>query len=639
MTRELAEAASINRPDLGTLRFLTCGSVDDGKSTLIGRLLYDTNSLPADEILALESASPRYGTTGSRIDLSLALDGLIAEREQNITIDVAYRYCVTSRRRFIIADSPGHEQFTRNMVTAASRSSLGVLLVDAQRGLVPQTLRHLRLLSLMRVRHVVLAVNKIDAVSFDEATCCRVCREFGEVAGPLGFLTRVAIPLSGLHGDNVVTQSRRTPWYSGPALLPYLEGVAVAPPSGDGRIRFSVQLVLRQRNGRRGYAGTALAGVLNAGDEIVVARSGQHARIASIVTFDGPLRVAEVGSAVTLTLDRDVDISRGDTLSGVEDRPLWAATVSADIVWMDDAPLEVGRPYWLKAGAQIVGASVSAVAGVLDVKTGVLASTPTVQLNEVGRCSLVLATAIAFDSYDEVQATGSFILIDQLSNGTAAGGMIRSGPTANLGNLSGRALTVSGEARARLNNQRACVLWFTGLSGAGKSTVAYTVEQKLFLMSHRTYVLDGDNVRHGLSRGLGFTDEDRTENIRRVAEAAKLIADAGLIVLVALISPSRRDREMAREIVRPTEFVEVFVDAPLALAEARDPKGLYRKARRGLIRHVTGIDSVYEAPAEPELRLETARQGVEDLADAVIECLRKRGHLKAPSPTGETSST
>jgi bifunctional enzyme CysN/CysC len=611
------------------LRFLTCGSVDDGKSTLIGRLLYDTRRLFDDQLRSLESDSRRYGTNGGEIDFALLVDGLEAEREQGITIDVAYRYFATERRRFIVADTPGHEQYTRNMATGASNAELAVLLVDAQNGVLRQTRRHAFIVALLGIRHVVLAVNKIDLIGYDRIRFEEIAADFNAFAAELGFRSIVAIPMSARHGDNVTGRSQKTLWYTGPTLLEYLENVDTAPDGrAAGPFRFPVQWVNRPDATFRGYAGTVAGGVVRPGDTVAVARNGLTARIARIVTRDGDLPEAAVGAAVTLTLDREIDISRGDMLCAADARPEVADQFAAHLIWMADEELLPGRSYLLKSGTRTVGAAVSELKHRVDIDDFKPLAAKTLALNDIGFCNLSLAEPIAFDLYDANRTTGSFILIDRYTNATAAAGMIRFG-LRRATNIHWQAMAVDKRARSAAKDQKPCILWFTGLSGAGKSTIANLVEQKLHLMGRHTYMLDGDNVRHGLNRDLGFTDADRVENIRRVAETAKLFVDAGLIVLVSFISPFRSERAMARELVEEGEFIEIFVDAPLAVAEARDPKGLYRKAREGQIANFTGIDSPYEAPVAPDLHLDTAASDPEKLAERVLRYLIERGYVPA----------
>jgi bifunctional enzyme CysN/CysC len=608
------------------LRFLTCGSVDDGKSTLIGRLLYDTKRLFEDQLATLRSDSLRYGTTGGDMDFALLVDGLVAEREQGITIDVAYRYFATDRRRFIVADTPGHEQYTRNMATGASTSDLAVLLVDARHGILTQTRRHAFIVSLLGIRHVVLAVNKIDLVGYDGDRFQDIVRDFTEFVAAFGFVSVVAVPISARHGDNVIERSANTPWYRGPTLLAHLEEVNVEDGAAEGPFRFPVQWVNRPDASFRGYAGTIAGGRVKRGDEIVVARTGKIARVARIVTMDGDLAEASAGAAVTLALESEIDASRGDLFAAPDRRPEVSDQIAAHLIWMSEEPLLPGRPYLMKVGTRTIGAAVSELKHQVDIDTFKSLAAKTLQLNDIGICNLSLAEPIAFDLYDENRATGSFILIDRFSNATVAAGMIRFG-LRRATNIHWQALDVNKRARADAKAQKPCILWFTGLSGAGKSTIANLVEKKLHLMGRHTYLLDGDNVRHGLNRDLGFTDADRVENIRRVAETATLFVDAGLIVLVSFISPFRSERRMARELVGEGEFMEIFVDAPLDVVEARDPKGLYKKARAGEIANFTGIDSPYEPPIRPDIRLDTTATAPEELAERIVDRLKALGYL------------
>ena len=612
--------------DKDLLRFLTCGSVDDGKSTLIGRLLHDSKLLFEDQLAALRANSERFGTTGEAIDYALIVDGLAAEREQGITIDVAYRYFATEQRRFIVADTPGHIQYTRNMATGASSADLAVLLVDAKNGILTQTRRHAYIVSLLGIRHVVLAVNKIDLIDFDEERFVDIRNEFAEFARPLGFETLVTIPLSARHGDNVIAPSPRTPWYGGPTLLSHLEQVDVAEGAAGRPFRLPVQWVNRPNAGFRGYVGTIASGAVRPGDTVVVARTGQTVRIARLVAMEGDMSAAVAGDAVTVTTDVEVDVGRGDVLSAPDHRPEVSDQVAAHLIWMADEPLLPGRSYLLKAGTRTVGATVSDLKHRVDVDSFKLLAAKTLTLNDIGLANLSLSEPIAFDLYDDNRLTGSFILIDRYSNATVAAGMIRFG-LRRATNIHWQALDVNKQVRADGLGQKPVILWFTGLSGAGKSTIANLVEKKLTLAGRHTYLLDGDNIRHGLNRDLGFTDADRVENIRRVAETARLFVDAGLIVLVSFISPFRSERRMARELVGPGEFLEIYVDAPLEVAEARDVKGLYKKARAGELQHFTGIDSPYEPPLAPDLHLDTTTATAEDLADRIVARLTAGGYL------------
>ncbi len=606
--------------DKPLLRFITCGSVDDGKSTLIGRLLWESKRLFDDQLSALEADSRRHGTQGERIDYALLLDGLAAEREQGITIDVAYRYFDTEKRKFIVADCPGHEQYTRNMATGASTADLAVVLVDARKGLLAQTRRHSYIVSLLGIRHVVLAVNKMDLVGYDQAVFDGIVAGYRELAAQLGIAHVQAIPLSALEGDNLLQASANTPWYPGPALLPHLETVEPGGFDAASGLRLPVQWVNRPNQDFRGFAGTLAGGEVAPGDEVVVLPSARRTTVARVLGPDGDLPRAFAGQAVTLTLAEEVDVSRGDVIAAAGDPPAVADQFAAHLLWMSDAPLLPGRPYWLKIGARTVAASVSEIKHRIDVNTQEHLAAKRLELNEVGYCNLSLEEPIAFAPYVENRALGGFILIDRQNNDTVAAGTLDFA-LRRADNVHWQHLDVDRAARARIKGQAPKVLWFTGLSGAGKSTVANLVDKRLHALGYHTFVLDGDNIRHGLNRDLGFTDEDRVENIRRVAEVARLMADAGLIVLVSFISPFRAERRMARERFAEGEFIEVFVDVPLEVAEARDVKGLYRKARAGLIPNFTGIDSPYEAPERPEVHLEAAATPVEAQVAQVLQAL------------------
>ena len=611
------------------LRFVTCGSVDDGKSTLIGRMLFDAKLLFEDQLAALESESRVHGTAGDDIDFALLVDGLEAEREQGITIDVAYRFFATAKRKFIVADTPGHAQYTRNMATGASTAQLAVLLIDARKGVLEQTRRHAHIVSLLGIRSVVLAVNKMDLVGFAEDTFNAIVDEFAETASELGFEEVQPVPISARFGDNVTERSANTPWYGGPALMTHLEGVEIVSRSGEGPFRFPVQWVNRPNLDFRGYAGTVAGGAVVPGDTVVVTASGKQARIARIVAHGGDLERAETGDAVTLVLDRELDISRGDMLAAPEDRPALADQFAAHVVWMGEDELVPARPYLLKAGRRTVSATVTDIKHQIDVNTRQHLAAKSLHLNEIGVCNLSLAEAIAFDAYKDNRATGSFILIDRFTNATVAAGMIDF-PLRRALNVHWQEMAIDKSARAAQKHQKPVMLWFTGLSGAGKSTVANLVEQRLFARGRHTYTLDGDNVRHGLNRDLGFTETDRAENIRRVAEVGNLMADAGLIVMVSFISPFRAERRLARELMADGEFVEVYVATPLNVAEERDPKGLYAKARAGELKNFTGIDSPYEPPENPELILDTVAHSADALADQVVDFLTRSGFLSLP---------
>ena len=604
----------------GLLRFITCGSVDDGKSTLIGRLLYESRALFDDQLAALASDSRRHGTQGEAIDYALLLDGLSAEREQGITIDVAYRFFSTDRRKFIVADCPGHEQYTRNMATGASTADVAVVLVDARKGLLPQTRRHSYIASLLGIRHVLLAVNKMDLVGFDRGVFDGIEAGYRELASTLGIEHVQAIPLSALEGDNLMARSTRTPWYGGPSVLEYLETVDVSRAAQDVGFRLPVQWVNRPNQDFRGFAGTVAAGEIRPGDEIVALPSGRRSHVARIVTADGDLDIAREGQAITLTLRDELDVSRGDVIAEAHRPAQVADQFAAQVLWMGEQPLLPGRPYWLKIGTRTVSASVTEIKHKTDVNTQEPLAAKHLELNEVGFCNLYLDQPVPFEAYADNRTLGGFILIDRQTNATVAAGTMQFA-LRRAGNIHWQHLDVDKTARARIKGQQPRVLWFTGLSGSGKSTIANLVDKRLHALGYHTFILDGDNVRHGLNKDLGFTDEDRVENIRRVAEVAKLMSDAGLIVLVSFISPFRAERRMARELFAPGEFVEVFVDTPLAVAEKRDVKGLYAKARAGQLRNFTGIDSPYEVPEAAELSLDTVSDDAERSAQRVIDFL------------------
>jgi bifunctional enzyme CysN/CysC len=602
------------------LRFLLCGSVDDGKSTLIGRLLYETQALYADQLAALEADSRTSGTQGDELDFALLTDGLAAEREQGITIDVAYRHFSTERRHFIVADAPGHEQYTRNMVTGASTADCAVILVDAAKGVLRQTRRHSYVVALLGIPHVVVAVNKMDQVDYSAARFLEIEREYADVAARIELDNVVCIPVSALRGENVLGRGGHTDWYTGPTLMEYLEGVEVEQAAAQRPFRMPVQWVNRASSDFRGFAGTVVSGSIAPGDEIVVAPSGHRSRIGRIVTADGDLDTAIAGQAVTVTFTDEVDASRGDVIVARDEPPRVADQLQATIVWMHEEPLLRGRSYLMRIGSKTLTATVSPLKYKLNVDSLEHVAATKLELNEIGVCDLELSAPVAFDHYEENRDTGSFILIDRISNDTVGAGLIQFALRRSA-NIRWQQLTVDREARAEAMRQKPCVLWLTGLSGAGKSTIANRVESELHRRGQHTYLLDGDNVRHGLNRDLGFTDADRVENIRRVAEVAKLMMDAGLIVLVSFISPFRSERQMARALFKDGEFFEVYVDTPLAVAEERDPKGLYQKARRGELRHFTGIDSPYEPPENPELRVQTTSLTVADAAEMVLGLL------------------
>ncbi|HET7359723.1 MAG TPA: sulfate adenylyltransferase subunit CysN [Rhodanobacteraceae bacterium] len=608
----------------GLLRLITCGSVDDGKSTLLGRLLYDSKLLLDDQLAALASASRQHGTQGDALDFALLVDGLAAEREQGITIDVAYRFFGTDRRKFIVADCPGHEQYTRNMATGASTADLAVVLVDARKGLLVQTRRHSYICALLGIRHVVLAVNKMDLAGYAEDVFVRIEDEYRALAARLGIDQVTAIPLSALRGDNVTAASPNMPWYAGATLLRHLEAVQVEAAGTATGFRMPVQWVNRPDASFRGYAGTVAAGRVGVGMEVVVAPAGTRSRVARIVTAAGDIDAAAAGDAITLTLADELDASRGDVVAEAAQPPPIADQFAAHLLWMGDAPLLPGRAYLLKIGARTVNATVNAIRYKVDVDTQEQLAARRLALNEVGYCHLSLDQDIAFEPYARNRVLGGFILIDRLRNTTVAAGTIDFA-LRRATNLHWQHTGIDAAARAEAKGQKPACLWFTGLSGAGKSTIADAVEKRLHAQGFHTYLLDGDNVRHGLNRDLGFTDEDRVENIRRVAEVAKLMVDAGLIVLVSFISPFRAERRMARDLFADGDFIEVFVDTPLAVCEARDVKGLYAKARAGQLRNFTGIDSPYEPPQHAEIVLQTEGVATEQLAGRVIDRLLAPG--------------
>jgi len=601
------------------LRFITCGSVDDGKSTLIGRLLYDSHLIFEDQLAALEADSKKVGTQGGEIDFALLVDGLAAEREQGITIDVAYRFFSTDKRKFIVADTPGHEQYTRNMITGASTADLAVILIDARKGVLTQTRRHSFLVGLIGIKKVVLAVNKMDLVGYDQTVFDQITADYRAFAAEIGLNDVLAIPISGLKGDNITSASEMTPWYRGPTLIQHLESVEIDETRLQGQpLRMPVQWVNRPNLDFRGFAGEIASGSVRPGERVRILPSGRESRVARVVTQDGDLDLAVAGQSVTLTLEDEVDCSRGDVIVAADAPAEVADQFETTIVWMAEEPLLPGRPYWLKIGAKTVSATVTAPKYKINVNTLEHLAAKQLELNEIGVCNLSLDQAVAFDPYAENHDTGGFILIDRVTNGTVGAGMITF-DLRRAQNIHWQALDVSKSTRAAAKSQRPAVLWFTGLSGAGKSAIANLVEKKLQAMGRHTYLLDGDNVRHGLNRDLGFTDADRVENIRRVAEVARLMADAGLIVLVSFISPFRSERRLARELMPAGEFLEVFVDTPLAVAEARDVKGLYAKARRGELKNFTGIDSPYETPEHPEIRVDTTQLSAAEAAELIVE--------------------
>lgn len=629
-------ATQAREPVLPTLRFLTCGSVDDGKSTLIGRLLYEQQLILSDQLAALERDSKKHGTVGSDIDFALLVDGLEAEREQGITIDVAYRTFSTARRAFIVADTPGHEQYTRNMATGASNCDLAVLLVDCRKGLLTQTHRHAAIVSLLGIRHVVLAVNKIDLMGYDQAAFEKIAADFAAFAAPLGFATSLAIPISARFGDNISQQSDKTPWYSGPTLLEYLEEIHVEEDRSALPFRMPVQWVNRPNLDFRGFCGTIAAGTIRPGDKIHVAVSGKSANVERIVTADGDLDVAHAGDAVSLTLADALDIGRGDLLTGPQARPDVADSFAATLIWMDEAQLLPGRSYLMKIGTRTIPASVTSLTYRLDVTTLARHPAQTLKLNEVGFGNLTTTAPIAFDPYSENRVTGAFVLIDRYTNSTAGAGLIAFG-LRRATNIHPQDVTITKAARARPKHQRPAVLWFTGLPGAGKSTVANLVEQQLNARGVHTMLLDGDNIRHGLNKDLDFSAHDRIENIRRIGEISKLMTEAGLIVLSAFISPFAADRQMVRDILGPGEFIEIFVDTPLEQCIERDPKGLYKKALAGEISDFTGVDQAYEAPQAAELVLGRDGASAQQSSARVIAYLVEHLYIERFDDSGDWS--
>jgi len=610
----------------GLLRFITCGSVDDGKSTLIGRLLHESKMLFEDQLAALAADSRRVGTRGEEIDYALLLDGLSAEREQGITIDVAYRYFSTDNRKFIVADTPGHEQYTRNMVTGASTAELAIILVDARKGMLVQTRRHSYLVALLGIRHVVLAVNKMDLVGYERERFEAIEAEYREFAAQIGIADVTCIPIAAVHGDNIVERSPNTPWYQGPTLMWHLETVKVEDDRVQRDFHMPVQWVIRPNLDFRGFAGTVSGGRVRPGDRVRVMPSGRESTVARIVTRDGDLEEAIADQAVALTLADEVDVSRGDVISGADSPAEVADQFQATVVWMAEAPMLRGRNYLMKIGTRTVTATVAPLKYKVNVNTMEHLAANRLELNEIGVCELELDRPLAFTPYEDNPDLGGFILIDRLTNNTVGAGMLQFALRRSQ-NVHWQAVDVNKQAHAQLKDQRPCVLWFTGLSGAGKSTIANLLERRLHTLGKHTYLLDGDNVRHGLNKDLGFTEQDRVENIRRVAEVTALMVDAGLITLVSFISPFRSERRMARKLLAEGEFIEVHVDTPLEVAEERDPKGLYKKARRGEIKNFTGIDSPYEPPESPEVHLRMAGASAEEAAERVFRYLREHGYL------------
>jgi bifunctional enzyme CysN/CysC len=608
----------------GLLRFLTCGSVDDGKSTLIGRLLYDTKLIMEDQLVALQQDSRKHGTTGEDIDLALLVDGLEAEREQGITIDVAYRFFATPRRSFIVADTPGHEQYTRNMATGASNSDAAVILIDARKGLLTQTRRHSYICALLGIRHVIVAVNKIDLVDFSGGRFHHIVGDYLGFAQPLGFASIATIPVSARFGDNITRRSERIVWYDGPTLLEHLETLEVQQDLEGKPLRFPVQWVNRPNLDFRGYSGTLASGHVKPGDRMVVSASGKESTLTRIVTADGDLPEAHAGDAVTLTFADEIDVARGDVLSHADSRPEVVDQFAAHVLWMAEDVMLPGRSYLMRIGTKYVPARITSLKHKVDVNTLDHIAAKTLALNEIGLCNLSTSVPVALDPYAENRATGAFILIDRFTNATAGAGMIEFG-LRRATNIHRQSMLVDKASRASMHGHRPAILWFTGLSGSGKSTIASLVERELHTHGAHTYMLDGDNVRHGLNRDLGFTDVDRVENVRRVGEVAKLFVDAGLLVLCSFISPFRAERRMVRELVEADEFLEIFVDTPIEECMRRDPKGLYARAREGKIKNFTGIDSPYEKPDDAEIVVDSSQSPAEDAARRIIEALRARG--------------
>lgn len=610
------------------LRFITCGSVDDGKSTLIGRLLYDSKLIFEDQLNALEADSKRVGTQGQEIDFALLVDGLAAEREQGITIDVAYRFFSTDKRKFIVADTPGHEQYTRNMATGASTADVAIMLIDARKGMLTQTRRHSFICSLLGIKRIVLAVNKMDLVNYSEQVVTDVEAEYREFAKDFGFTEITSIPLSALKGDNILEESENTPWYTGPSLLHYLETVPVGDARQAANFRLPVQWVNRPNLDFRGFSGTVSSGTIKVGDPIKVLPSAQESTVKSIVTYDGDLDEAVAGEAITLTLADEIDISRGDIIAGKDRPPEVADQFEAKIIWMHDEPMLPGRPYLFKTSNKIIPGLVTDLKHKVNVNTMEHTAAKNLALNEIGLCNIGLDSRIAFDAYSDNKDTGAFIIIDRISNTTVGVGMIDFA-LRRASNIHWQALDVDKAARAEMKLQRPAILWFTGLSGSGKSTIANIVEKRLFARGRHTYILDGDNVRHGLNQDLGFTDADRVENIRRVGEVAKLMVDSGLMVMTSFISPFRAERRMVHDLMEDGEFVEVYVDTPFEVCAERDPKGLYKKALAGEIKNFTGYDSPYEPPERADIHVSTDKLSADQCADVIINYLEENGYLNA----------
>jgi bifunctional enzyme CysN/CysC len=606
------------------LRFITCGSVDDGKSTLIGRLLYESKMIFEDHMAALEADSKKVGTRGNEIDFALLVDGLAAEREQGITIDVAYRFFSTDKRKFIVADTPGHEQYTRNMVTAASTADMAVILIDARKGVLTQTRRHTYLVSLLGIQQVVLAVNKMDLAGFSQQTFNDIEKSYRDFAKQIGIEKIQAIPVSAVYGDNVVEPSPNTIWYDGPTLMHFLETVVTQDEAAELPFRMPVQWVNRPNHEFRGFAGMIASGTVRPGDRVRVLPSGQESDVARIVTREGDLECAIAGQSVTLTFKDEIDVSRGDVVAAASVTTQVADQFEATLIWMHDEPMLPGRKYAMKTGTRSVSATIAPLKYRINVNSLEHSATERLELNDIGVAELELDQPIVFQPYKESRTLGGFILMDRLSNNTVGAGLLHFA-LRRATNVYWQALDVTQRVRARQKKQQPCLVWFTGLSGAGKSTISNLVEKRLVSMGRHTYLLDGDNVRHGLNKDLGFTAQDRVENIRRVAEVAKLMVDAGLIVLASFISPFRAERRMVRELLKPEEFLEVFIDTPLHVAEQRDSKGLYKKARHGELKNFTGIDSPYEPPEKPEIRIDTTLMAAHAAADEIIQQMLRRG--------------
>ncbi len=618
------ETVLANQDAKDQLRFIICGSVDDGKSTLLGRLLYESENVFEDQISAVEAESRLYGTQGDSVDLALLLDGLQAEREQGITIDVAYRYFETSRRKFIAIDAPGHEQYTRNMATGASNADVALILVDARNGVVTQTRRHSHIIALMGIRHSILAVNKMDLVDYDQRVFSDIAREYQDTARDLGIEVVRAVPVSALTGENVVSARGKTPWYDAPTLLELLENVDVRNDETTGAFRLPVQRVNRPHSDFRGYSGTVASGHVERGMNIVACPSGRRSNVERIIGPSGDLEKAIPGQSITIVLADEIDISRGEMIAGADNPPEIADHFAVHLIWTDAQPMLPERSYSVRFASASGIAQITDLTHRVDINTRNRLAAKTLELNEIGYCKITLDHAVPFDPYSVNRQTGSFVLIDRFTNATVGAGVIDFA-LRRASNISWQEMKVDKAARARATRQRPCILWLTGLSGAGKSTIADRLEQKLQSLGRFTYLLDGDNVRHGLNKDLGFTEEDRVENIRRVAEVARLMVDAGLVVIVSFISPFRSERQMARSMVEEGEFFEIFIDTPLEVCEERDPKGLYAKARKGILANFTGIDSPYEPPERPDLRIDTTRVTADKAADDVIRLLRNTG--------------